>query len=106
MTSKLWKSIEQSKNQTKESIKSQPWYLNGKHNKCGQYQRSIVKRITKPTLNIAHRLRGLKIVNGCQENNGKIIYYNFKMICGSGGPQSRMLREVYHFVSTQQTYLT
>ena len=27
------------------------------------------------------------------------------MTCGSGGAQSRMLREVYHFVWTQQRYL-
>ena len=27
-------------------------------------------------------------------NNGKTIYYNLKMICGSGGGQTRALREV------------
>ena len=27
------------------------------------------------------------------------------MICGSGGSQTRTLREVYHFISAQQRYL-
>ncbi len=27
------------------------------------------------------------------------------MICGSGGGQTRALREVYHFISAQQKYL-
>ena len=27
------------------------------------------------------------------------------MICGSGGGQTRALREVYHFISAQQRYL-
>ena len=71
MTSKLWKSIEPSKNQTKEWRKSQPWYLNGKHNECGQYQKRIIEGITKATINKAHRLRGLKRFNECPENNGK-----------------------------------
>ena len=37
-----------------------------------------------------------------QLNNGKIIYYNLKMICNSGGGQMRALREVYHFIMTQK----
>ena len=98
--------IKPSNNQTKEWRKSQLWCLNGKHNACGRYQKSIIKGITKPTINKAHRLQSLKRFNGCQGNNGKIIYYNFKMISGSGGAQIRILREVYHFVSTQQRYLS
>ena len=43
--------------------------------------------------------------DGCQQINGKIIYYNLKMICGSGGAQTRALREVCHFISAQQRYL-
>ena len=43
--------------------------------------------------------------DGYQLNNGKTIYYNLKMICGSGGGQTRTLREVYHFISVQQRYL-
>ena len=35
----------------------------------------------------------------------KTIYYNLKMICGSGGGQTRTLRQVYHFISAQQRHL-
>ena len=43
--------------------------------------------------------------DGYQLNNGKTIYCNLKMICGSGGGQIRALREVYHFISAQQRHL-
>ena len=43
--------------------------------------------------------------DGYQLNNGKTIYYNLKMICGSGGGQTRALREVYHFISAQQRHI-
>ncbi len=39
--------------------------------------------------------------DGCQEN----IYFNLKMVCGTGGAQTRTLREVYHFILTQLKYL-
>ena len=71
MTSKLWKSIEPSKNQTKEWRKSQLWCLNGKHNACGRYQKSIIKGITKPTINKTHRLRGLKRFNDVKKTMEK-----------------------------------
>jgi len=69
--------IEPSNNQTKEWRCNQPWYLNGKHKECEKYQISLIEEIT-----------GVKL------NNGKTIYYNLKMICGSGGGQTRALREV------------
>ena len=69
MTLKFWKGIEPSKNLKKEWRKSQPCYLNGKHNECGQQQKSIIEGITKTTVYKAHRLRGLKRFNECQENN-------------------------------------
>ena len=43
--------------------------------------------------------------DGYQLNNGKTIYDNLKMICGSEGGQIRALREVYHFISAQQRHL-
>ena len=43
--------------------------------------------------------------DGYQLNKGNTINYNLKMICGSGGGQTRALREVYHFISAQQRYL-
>ena len=33
------------------------------------------------------------------------MYINFKMICDRGGSQTRSLREVYHFITTQLNYL-
>ena len=49
-------------------------------------------------------MNGLK-TDAYQLNNGKTIYCNLKMICGSGGGQTRVLREVYHFISAQQRHL-
>ena len=43
--------------------------------------------------------------DGYQLNNGKTIYDNLKMICGSGGGHIRALREVYQFISAQQRHL-
>ena len=68
-------------------------------------KKSIIEGVTRTTINKAHRLRGLKRFNGCQENNGKIIYYNFKMICGSGEAQSRTLREFYHVAPLKKDVL-
>ena len=36
-------------------------------------------------------------------NNNK-IYFNFKCVVGSGGAQTRSLREVFHFVKSQLEY--
>ena len=77
-----------SNNQTKEWRKSQPWYLNGKLNDCGKYQKGLIEGITKASVNIAYRVRGLERFNTYQEINGKIIYCHCKMICGSGGSQT------------------
>ena len=44
-----------------------------------------------------HILEWTENFDGYQLNNGKTIYYNLEMICGSGGGQTRALREVYHF---------
>ena len=44
-------------------------------------------------------------VDGYQLNNGKTIYFNLKMICGSAGGQIRALREVYHLIYAQQRHL-
>ena len=43
--------------------------------------------------------------DGYQLNNGKTIYCSLKMICGSGGGQTRALREVYHFISAPQKHV-
>ena len=33
------------------------------------------------------------------------MYINLKMVCSSGGAQTRSLREVYHFINAQLNYL-
>jgi hypothetical protein len=37
--------------------------------------------------------------------NNNIYYFNLKFVCDSGGAQTRSLREVYHFIKYQITYL-
>jgi len=115
-----------SKNQTKDWRKSQSWYKGGKSNECEIYQRELIKDITKkecPKTNMRINLRTLDLVentnpltredgfdwtedfDGCQQNNGSELYFNLKMICDSGGAQTRSLREVYHFIEAQMEYL-
>lgn len=115
--------VKPSINQTKEWRKSQSWYINGKHNECEKYQISLIEKITKTKVNKTNKRINLKTskledvkkkmnilewtenFDGYQLNNEKTIYYNLKMICGSGGGQTRALREVYHFVMAQKGYL-
>ena len=115
--------IEPSNNQTKEWRCNQPWYPNGKHKECEKYQISLIEEITRVKVDktnkrinlITNKLEDVKKkinilewtenFDGYQLNNGKTIYYNLKMICGSEGGQRRALREVYHFISAQQRHL-
>jgi hypothetical protein len=118
--------IVQSKNQTKTWRLAQTWYKTGTSNECEIYQRSLIEGITKkqcPKTNMRLNLRTLDLVensrplkksdgfdwsedfDGGQQNDGSILYYNLKMICDSGGAQTRSLREVYHFVEAQLKYL-
>ena len=43
--------------------------------------------------------------DGFQPICEKLVYYNLKCIVGSGGGQTRSLREVYHFVEAQAKFL-
>lgn len=118
--------IIQSKYQTKDWRKSQSWYKGGKSNECEIYQRDLIKQITEkdcPKTNMRINLRTLELVekssplqrsdgfdwtedfDGRQLLNNTELYYNLKMICDSGGAQTRSLREVYHFVEAQMKYL-
>lgn len=118
--------IVQSKNQTKEWRLGQTWYKGGQSNECEIYQRDLIKHITKkecPKTNMRINLRTLDFIensnplkksdgfdwsedfDGRQQNDGSELYYNLKMICNSGGAQTRSLREVYHFVEAQLKYL-
>ena len=110
--------------QTKDWRSRQPWYRNGRHNECEKFQRSLVEKITgRPcdlTHNRIHMLTGnIRILknplsaddgfewsetfDGIQTlDNGRILFYNLKMICSEGGSQTRSLREVFHFIMAQQ----
>ena len=115
-----------SKYQNKEWRKYENWYKTGKHNECELYQKNQIFNLigiipgkthdrlnmdtndiincknpnTKPNgFDITENFDG-KIING---NN--FIYFNYKMVCDSGGAQTRTLREVYHFIKCQIAYL-
>ena len=108
--------------QTKDWRKSQPWYIDGRHNECELLQRSQVKIILKcecektnmrfnlKTFNLQKIRCPLKRPDGfewTEDFDGLCIvgyikfYFNFKFICDAGGAQTRSLREVYDFVEGQ-----
>jgi hypothetical protein len=112
--------------QTKKWRTSQPWYKSGKHNECELYQRNLVQNITCQSCNKTNErintetfvLQNVRTpmknrdgfewtedFDGKQEMNGFTLYYNLKMVCESGGAQTRTLREVYHFISAQLNHL-
>ena len=62
------------------------------------YWRNKLEDVKKKTLISLNWLKTLIVMNWT-------IYCNLKMICGSGGGQTRALREVYHFISAQQRHL-
>jgi hypothetical protein len=115
-----------SSQQTKTWRKEQSWYQTGKNNECEMYQRQVVETITKmkcPKTSARIRLDTYDIrenskpmssddgfewtedFDGKQNINNNTIYYNLKMVCDSGGAQTRTLREVYHFVKCQLEHL-
>jgi hypothetical protein len=118
--------------QTKDWRKKQKWYINGKHNECETYQKSLLLNIiTKSNIKELYfktyeriNLENYEITimkNPLNENNGleytedfdakillknnNLLYINLKFICDKGGMQTRSLREVYHFVKAQLEYL-
>jgi len=114
--------ILQSKYQSKDWRKSQDWYINGKHNECEKYQINIIENIINNKLNktnyrfniMTNQLENinnpLKLINGFEyTENFDGIYdnklFNLKFVCDNGGSQTRTLREVYHFISNQISYL-
>jgi hypothetical protein len=59
-----------------------------------------LKEIAKPNMH-ADGFNYSEDFDGCQMINDKIIYINMKCIVGTGGSQTRSLREVYWFVRGQ-----
>lgn len=121
----LKKNIKISKLQTKEWRNSQSWYMGGKKNECEIYQREQIKKITglecpktKERINIEKNdiifedkpmtredaFDWTEDFDGKQHIGGYKLYYNLKMVIGSGGAQTRSLREVAHFIKAQLDY--
>jgi len=111
--------------QTKNWRKLQTWYINGKKNECEKFQRRQIETIiglkTKKTnLRLNHldyRLEchasPIKHKNGHEWSEdfdatwdafGIQFLCNMKMICDSGGAQTRSIREVWHFIRCQLEY--
>jgi hypothetical protein len=117
--------IVKSKNQTKDWRKSQNWYTNGKSNECEKYQKKIIENITENKLenikgirleketgkmekitikdikNRVDKLEYTEDFDGQQKIGETIFYYNLKMVCDSGGSQTRTLSLVYDFIKAQ-----
>lgn len=112
--------------QTKDWRKQQLWYNTGKSNECEIYQRDLIEKITNNTCHktnirlhldtklIVEKSRPMKEPDGfeyTEDFDGIIKYadnewlFNLKMICDAGGAQTRSLREVYHFITTQLEHL-
>lgn len=112
--------------QTKDWRMKQDWYHGGKSNECELHQRRLIEKITDYecaktckrlnlySLEFAEILYPLKNddgfewtenFDGLQQFEDQLLYYNFKMVCDSGGAQTRSLREVYHFIHAQLEYL-
>lgn len=123
--------IVQSRYHTKHWRKLQPWYFTGRHNECEKYQMRCIeqiihgKRVDDKLQRSTFRLNLFtneiqSLSNPLLKNNGyewtenfdaqlqtqsKLLLFNLKFIVGEGGAQTRSLREVYHFIRTQLTYL-
>jgi hypothetical protein len=120
--------IIQAKLQTKNWRQNCSWYTTGKKHECEIYQRSLIEKITKNTCSktniriniITKELCSIK--NPFKEDNGLELtedfdgiiknlpnmneyYFNLKMVCDSGGAQTRTMREVYHFIYNMLEYL-
>jgi hypothetical protein len=109
--------------QTKEWRLAQSWYKNGKHNECEIFQKKLVKQIigidckkTNFRINLETK-EMVQLKNPLVKNNGfewtenfdghinNTFYFNFKMICESGGSQTRSLKDVYQFITAQLEHL-
>ena len=121
----LKKKIITSELQSKEWRNSQDWYMDGKRNECEIYQRRQIEIITGNKCSKTRERINMEkndIITECkpmtrvdafdwtEDFDGKQycgsyrLYYNLKMVVGSGGAQTRTLREVAHFITAQLDY--
>ena len=112
--------------QTKAWRKMQSWYDNGKRNECEKIQRTQIEKITDMPCPKTNALRINMVTNelvkmncpsrqlnffdytedfdGRQQIRNNTLLYNLKMVCDTGGAQTRTLREVAHFIRAQIAY--
>ena len=111
---------------TKKWRKNQIWYKNGKSCECEHYQRDNIEHITNISCDKTTRrintadLRFIDLTKFCDRPDGYEwtedfdglqifgdihLWYNLKMVCESGGAQTRSLREVFIFIRTQLNLL-
>jgi hypothetical protein len=119
--------ITPSRFQTKIWRQKQNWYKDGKQNECETYQRNLIEKITEQSCvktnkrihNQSKKLYDVKYplkdkdgfewtenFDGYMENKDKNFYFNLKIICNSGGAQTRYMRNVYHFMNNQLDHLS
>ena len=115
-----------SKYQTKQWRLDQVWYKGGKSTECEKYQREQIEKIIgekchKNNERLNRKTLELKIFSNpitkkggyywTEDCDGKITTdknnysFNLKMVCDSGGAQTRTLREVFIFVETQLNHI-
>ena len=118
-----------SKLQTKAWRKAQSWYKGGKSNECEKYQKDQIRNLTGVDLVVRQGFRiNKESYELCQIRNvdfkklenkfeytedfdciHKIkdfdLFYNLKIVCESGGAQTRCLNLVYYFIESQMQYL-
>lgn len=112
---------------TKKWRQDQSWYFTGKKNECELQQWEWVRqiigympslqtnmRIHLETKELLYKLQPLTDIDGfeyTEDFDGHLsmddchYYFNLKFVCGTGGSQTRTLRESYHFVKAQLDHL-
>lgn len=102
------------------------WYKGGKHNECEKYQLKMIEKIisnrvektyfrinieTNELTEIAYPLKKIDGFEWTKNFDGRLLInkntylFNLKFVCDRGGTQTRSLREVYHFIKAQISYI-
>lgn len=107
---------------------SQQFYKGGKRNQCEIYQieqlemhlgtklektNDRIHRLTLQIVDLPHpnvREDGFEFTENfdrvmCNEDGSPTTYFNFKMVSGDGGAQTRYVKDVYSFVHAQLEYV-
>jgi hypothetical protein len=111
-------------NQTREWRLKQPWFKTGRLNECENFQKDVIENIlgislvkTFDRLNLKtlelqknpfpfSELDGLDWTETFDFYSPEMnFYFNCKFLCCVGGSNTRAIREVYHFINSQLTFL-